>query len=282
MALSCGGQIASNPARKDDTLVLNVFTSEGKGQSALFDSVNLERTAEDRSAWESLGVKTRSLDLPEALLRKEFPFRFFRGTDQNCIIEKLCDAVDEYARLYKEAEFTFPAGFGNHVDHLACKAAAFRLLDQRRLSKISLYEDVPYSWLRFIREQTYRVLGRSIEFGREGRAVAFRPDGSNLLDYVRRRVVPFPRGKKLFPAVYVSLLLENLSASAGHTAYCGRIKTFALNADQVSAKRRLLEHYQSQLPMLFGNSPDQLFEKAHSLLSREVTIEVVLNAAPTG
>ena len=33
VALSCGGQILSNPASKEDTLVLNVFTSEGEVES---------------------------------------------------------------------------------------------------------------------------------------------------------------------------------------------------------------------------------------------------------
>ena len=155
-----------------------------RSKAALFDSVNEERTREDELAWASLGVQARYLDLPEALLRKRFPFEIFRRGDDSTVVAALCTAVGEYARSYPDAEFIFPAGFGNHLDHIACKAAAFRLLDQGGLRKIVLYEDVPYSWSKFIRHQTYKTLLRNVELDRELRALAFRPHGNRLFGYL--------------------------------------------------------------------------------------------------
>ena len=279
VALSCGGQILSNPARKDDTLVLNVFTSEGEVESALFDSVNEERTREDKSAWASLGVQTRYLDLPEALLRKRFPFQIFRRGDDSIVVAALCEAVGEYARSYPDAEFIFPAGFGNHVDHLACKDAAFRLLDEGRLRKIVLYEDVPYSWLKFIRDETYKTLLRNVELDRQSRALASRADGNSLFGYLAHGAVPFPRGKKLFPAVYLSLLVDSFRSSGLHREYKGKISALPLNKDQQAAKLRLLHHYKSQLPMLFGTDTSIALQHAHALFSKELRIEIIRKAA---
>lgn len=280
VALSCGGQIIANAAAKDDILVLNIFTSETeeqeKSETRLFDSINSERTSEDKSAWDSIGIKAAYANLPEALLRKVFPFHIVhRAKDEN-ILGTLEHAITEYIDSYPDATFYFPAGFGNHVDHLACRKAAFRLLDEGRLNRILFYEDVPYSWLRFIRNQSYKTLLRRVHLERDSYVMAFRKGGEDFLDYIRGTTVPFPRGKKLFALVYSSLMLTNMVGKMfkHRRKYNGRLQIVRLSNEQVSKKKDLLYHYRSQIPMLFGNDPEHLLRDLNDIFAREVTIEV--------
>ena len=275
VALSCGGQIIADP--KDQTLVLNMFTSEGDGSahSALFDQVNSQRSREDRAAWDSIGVRCEFANLPEALLRGKFPFRLLGGGSDPGVVKSVCDVLDEYIDASPGATFFFPAGFGSHVDHLACRDAAFQLLDDGRLDRIILYEDVPYSWLRFIRRQHYRALLRTIELDRDSRAVAMRRDGVSFAAYLRGTSVPFPRGKKLFPLVQASLLFRNLLPAVGlPTRYRGGVRTMTLGDAQMAKKRALVFEYASQLPMLFGSAPEQTLQALRESFAKEVTIEV--------
>ena len=275
VALSCGGQIIAD--RTDETLVLNMFTSEGDGsaRSKLFDQVNSERTTEDRAAWDSIGVRCEFANLPEALLRRKLPFRLVGGESEPDIVGSVCAVVEGLIGADPGATFFFPAGFGSHVDHLACRNAAFRLLDEGRLDKVIFYEDVPYSWLRFIRRQHYRALLRSIELDPDSRAAASRRDGVSFAGYLRGRSVPFPRGKKLFLLVQASLLSRNLLAETARSApYRGVIRTIALDDAQMAKKRALVFQYASQLPMLFGPEPEQTLNELQESFAQEVTIEV--------
>lgn len=275
VALSCGGRIIADP--KDETLVLNLFTSEGDGSahSALFDQVNSERTLEDRAAWDSIGVRCEFANLPEALLRRKFPFRLMGGASEPGIVRSVCAVVERFIDAHPGAAFFFPAGFGSHVDHLACRDAAFRLLDRGRLKQINLYEDVPYSWLRFIRRQHYRALLRTVEIDRDSRAVAFRGDGVSFAEYLRGKSVPFPRGKKLFPLVQASLLFRKLVPGVGRrTRYRGVVRTMTLDDAQMATKKALVFEYASQLPMLFGSEPRQTLQALRNSFAHEVTIEV--------
>jgi LmbE family N-acetylglucosaminyl deacetylase len=284
VALSCGGQIISNALRKNDTIILNVFTSaheqapQGSGEngSRLFDSINADRTTEDKSAWNSIGIEAHYLNLPESLLRGRFPFALFSNREDRDLSCRLGDALIQYIEMHPGATFYFPAGFGNHVDHLACRDVAFDLLDRDLLNKIVLYEDIPYCWLKFIRDQSYKALFRQIKVDKAGLEKAFRPGGESMREYIAQKIVPFPRGRKLFPAVYASLIYNKLlgrGASAGKM-YRGNIDFFELHAEEVSQKKGLLFHYGSQIPMLFGEEPERLFVKHHASLSREVTIEI--------
>lgn len=282
VALSCGGQILANPTRRTDTLVFNVFTSQeqdaGKVQSALFDSVNSERTSEDQAAWAYAGVETHDLNLPEALLRKRFPFRLGpRRVDESEAASALHGALSAYVAKYPGATFHFPAGIGSHVDHLICREAAFRLLDEGAVDRIMLYEDVPYSWLKFIRDQSYRELLRSVELDPEGRTGAFRGDGLALSGYLREKAIPFPRGKKLFPAVYLSLLARS-AVLRRRKRYSGTVRTFDLDGRAQAEKKRLILHYRSQIPMLFGECIDELTSSHRRSFVTEVTIEIARKA----
>ena len=284
VALSCGGQIIANPGRKHDVVVLNIFTSaderspqdgEETGRK-LFDSINADRTTEDKSAWDSIGIDAHYLNLPESLLRQRFPFALLSNKEDSKLLKKLTDAIGEYKANFPGALFYFPAGFGNHVDHIACRAAAFELLDKGALDKILLYEDVPYSWLKFIRDQSYKALLRQIKIDKDSHAKAFRPGGEGVLSYITRKLVPFPRGRKLFPAVYASLIYGNVlrKVSPGAQELQANINFIALSDEQIAQKIDLLYHYESQIPMLFGEEPERLFAKHHTSLSREVVIEI--------
>jgi hypothetical protein len=188
----------------------------------------------------------------------------------------LHETIKSYVVAHPEATFYFPAGFGNHVDHLACKEIAFRLLDEGALTRVVLYEDVPYSWLRFIRTESYRALLQTVVLNEESREKAFRRDGEDFLRYIRSRMVPFPRGKTLFALVSASLILKNILSKSWRTLrkYSGEIRITELNDDQISKKAELLFHYESQIPMLFGEAPEELLHALHESFSREVTIEV--------
>ena len=277
VALSCGGQIIADPHAEDETLVLNIFTSEGEGSAhkGLFDEVNSERTQEDRAAWDSIGVPCEFANIPEALLRGKFPFRLLSRDSDPGVVRSIYDAVGGLIERHPGASFVFPAGFGSHVDHLACRDAAFRLLDDRRLDRVTLYEDVPYSWLRFIRREHYKALLQTIELDRDSRPVALRRDGVSLGGYLRGTAVPFPRGKKLFPLVQASLLSRAfLARRAASKSYRGVIRTMALDDAQMAKKEALIFQYGSQLPMLFGSEPRRALRALRESFAQEVTIEV--------
>jgi len=284
VALSCGGQIIANADRKNDVLVLNIFTS-AHGPSAqdgdepgskLFDSLNADRTTEDKSAWDSIGIEAQYLNLPESLLRKRFPFALLGSKEEPQLSRELVNAIIRYKEDYPAAAFYFPAGFGNHVDHLVCRAAAFELLDKGILDRIFLYEDVPYCWLKFIRDRSYKALLRQIKIDTASQKKAFRPGGEGILAYITQRVVPFPRGRRLFPAVYASLVYDSALRKAPPTGGgCqASIKFIDLSGEHISQKIDLLRHYESQIPMLFGDDPERLFRKHNASLSREVVIEI--------
>lgn len=284
VALSCGGQIISDPASRSQTMVLNIFTSEsrdshrelGKMQDNFLDSINDDRTAEDRSAWNSVEIETHYADLPEALLRRRFPFSITRHQGEPEITNAIYDVVLSHIKSNPTATFYFPAAFGKHVDHLACRDAGFQLLDHGLITKLVLYEDIPYCWLRFIRKQYYIELLRHVELEKGSSTIAFRQGGENILGYIKQDMAPFPRGRKLFLAVYLSLLLKNLTQnkSGASKTYRGRVNLTRLDDRVLEKKKQLLYHYKSQIPMLFGASPEDVLHDYHESFSTEVTIEL--------
>ena len=284
VALSCGGQIIANPDRCTETMVLTVFTSEAPvaedretASKNFASSINDLRNTEDRSAWVSVGVRVEYLDLPEALLRKRFPFAMFSSPGIEPIAGELVRLIRFWIASFPDATFYFPAGFGNHIDHLLCRDAAFQLLDDGSLNRIMFYEDVPYCWLSFIRKPHYRLLMRSVSLDKSSGALAARTDGLNMATYLRRNIVPFPRGRKLFGIVAFSLLLRTCAVvfSFPEKQYDATINPIPLSEDQMSAKKRLLFKYESQLPMLFGDNPESLLEDYSESFSNETIIEVI-------
>lgn len=283
VALSCGAQIISNASRQDDTLILNIFTSESrysrqsaKMESTFRDSINEDRTAEDKSAWDSLGVRAEYLNLPEAILRKKFPFAILSSKNDDTIVDDVYEALLSYVTSYPDANFYFPAGIGNHIDHIACKTAAFRLLDKEVLDKIQLYEDIPYSWLRFIRNQYYKAFSRSVNLAKPDPVTASRRSGKNILGYLTHGNIPFPRGKKLFAILYGSLFVGNAlhGSSSAPKPYHGRMRFFDLGDGDIAKKRDLVFHYESQIPMLFGKHPEDVLRSNGDSFSREVIVEI--------
>lgn len=282
VALSCGGQIISDDHR-EKTLILNIFTSEspaadnesGRMESTFLDSINASRTMEDRAALDSLGIEARYTRLPEALLRGKFPFAILPRRDDSDLIDKLSDVLISYVKSFPDADFYFPAGIGNHIDHLACSKAAFRLLDDNSLKRFFLYEDIPYCWLKFIRDRYYKSLFRTMNIEAEDKDKAFRQDGYTLPGYMRRTMVPFPRGKALFSLVYISLLAGNvLHLPGSRKVYRGKMRLNKLSTELMEKKKRLLYHYASQMPMLFGADADEFLRRHSDSFSTEVTIEV--------
>jgi len=282
VALSCGGQILMNSNRSDDVAILNIFTSDLamtgpaiRRESKFTELVNAERSKEDRAAWEHLSVRAHYVDLPEAVLRQKFPFAI-RHQPEPYLLEQLRDAIGTYADLYPGALFHFPAGIGSHIDHIACANVAFQILNLGIVERVRLYEDTPYSWLRFIRRQYYRRLERAVRFDHDSHAIAHRPSGAGGFRYLGSRTVPFPRGRLLFTAVY----LAHLGSGASHPTsgltggYRGTVQITRLDEERVREKIALLEHYASQIPMLFGDDPERTFDLFREALSTEISIEI--------
>jgi LmbE family N-acetylglucosaminyl deacetylase len=281
-ALSCGGEILSGAIAREDILVLNVFISEGPlapdqagGIDGSFSgSISGDRDAEDFAAWDSVGIETRHAWLPEALIRRQFPFALLRHKAESGVENALHAIVGSLATAHPDAAFHFPAGFGNHIDHLACRNVAFRLLDEGIVPRILLYEDVPYSWLSFVRRPYYQGLLSRIDLSPASRALACRPGGVALGAYLRQSDVPFPRGTKLFPLVAASLSIRNAFSRSPAKAYDGTIRRIALTDRDMARKKALIFHYASQIPMLFGDEPDALLDAYRDSFWSEYQIEI--------
>jgi LmbE family N-acetylglucosaminyl deacetylase len=286
VALSCGGQILANPSRHTDSMVVTVFTSQGNpasqgatgGRARFRDSVHTDREIEDEAAWNSVDVPLHQMRLPEALLRGSFPFSPSRNARDRDVMAELQDALSSYMRSFPEARFYFPAGIGRHLDHMLCRDVAVNMLARKVSAKIAFYEDAPYWWLRFLRSAHYRELGLVAAVSNTAKDP--RSPGVGLLRYLFRREVPFPRGRKLFFAVYLALL-----AGAGRgmgSPLKGLSPTITMTTldDQIlRSKRTLVQRYESQLPMLFGRAPDGLLEDYRDCFATERVVEFLEESA---
>jgi hypothetical protein len=171
-----------------------------------------------------------------------------------------------------EAKFYFPAGIGRHVDHLICRDVALDLLRTHPSAKIVFYEDTPYWWLRFLKNAQYRELGLDPSAAQAGRSSDC---GVGLRHYLLRSGVPFPRGRKLFLAVFLGLLARaGRGASADLRMFNPTISTVTVDAEILSRKRDLVYQYRSQLPMLFGAHADDLLRMYRECFATETTIEL--------
>ncbi len=56
--------------------------------------------------------------------------------------------------------------------------------------------------------------------------------------------------------------------------HVGRIKTIDLNDLDMERKKKLIFEYKSQVPMLFGGSPDNTLRECRNAFATEVLIEV--------
>lgn len=282
VALSCGGQILANPDRRSDSLVLTVFTSQNdpseraatNDQARFVNAIHTERDNEDEAAWKLVGVPLRTLGLPEALLRDTFPFSIRRSARDLQVKRDLHDTIASYMHTHTEAQFYFPAGIGRHVDHLLCRDVALDLLRSHAPAKIVFYEDAPYWWLRFLKKAHYQELGLGL--ASDDSANRLPNSGIDLLQYFLRNDVPFPRGRKLFLAVYVGLVAGVGRGARVHLETLNpTISTTTIDAKILAFKRELVYQYRSQLPMLFGERPDELLEKYRDFFATETRIEFV-------
>jgi LmbE family N-acetylglucosaminyl deacetylase len=286
VALSCGGHIVTHSRSKDETIVLNVFNSEGaprgrprdaKAFSQTRDYIGPLRSMEDRAAWNYLGISPQYVGLPEAILRNEFPFLFSIKPKAYPIIDEIYREICRIVTLHPGSELYFPAGVGNHIDHVLCREVAFKLLDDGKLQKILLYEDVPYAWLKFVRNVYYKILFRNANVVGRGGDVAFRVEGLNIRSFLNPGRGLFPRGKFLFLTLYFALTARNLlnallDMDKKYTCCIGMTR---LEDHVVEKKINLIKFYESQLDLLFGNNPDECLRAERELFSTEVLIEIV-------
>ena len=280
VALSCGGQILANPDHRSDSLVLTVFTSEqdASKQAAtdrpkFVDALHADRDREDEAAWNSVGVAWRALRLPEALLRGSFPFSIKRSERDRQVMVELLDIIASYMRTFADAQFYFPAGIGRHIDHLLCRDVGLDMLRRYESGRIVFYEDAPYWWLRFLRRAHYHEQGVGPAISDS--AADLPTLGIGLLQYLTRKNVPFPRGRKLFLAVYLGLLAGVGQGSAADLkTFHPNITTATFDAEIRFRKRQLVYQYSSQLPMLFGEAPDAVLESYRDCFATETTIQL--------
>ena len=282
VALSCGAQILANPHRRSDSLVITAFTSEQDSskpaptndQARFVGSIHADRDTEDAAAWDLAGVPLRALGLPEALLRGRFPFSISRTAADYQVMAELYSVITSYMQTYTGAKFYFPAGIGRHLDHLLCRDIGIDMLEKRASAKIVFYEDAPYWWLQFLRKANYRELGsRPVTNDTTHHSPQA---GINLLQYLLQKNVPFPRGRKLFSAVYAGLLAGAGRRSAiGLKSFYPTVTTTRFDQDILAEKRQLVCQYKSQLPMLFGEAPGDLLKIYADCFATETTIELI-------
>lgn len=107
------------------------------------------RKDEDRAFAEACGLRRVQLDLPEAPLRGQDPFKGqTTANDARHVEAALMAALTDLAPKDKSIRpwLFCPAGIGGHIDHLLVRGAVLqRIGDLRRVFRIAFYEDLHYA-----------------------------------------------------------------------------------------------------------------------------------------
>ncbi|MBW7882359.1 MAG: PIG-L family deacetylase [Caldilineaceae bacterium] len=161
VALSCGGQIASQTRLGRRVLVVTVMAGDPlpAAQSTYIDSLHerwelgrdaaAQRRAEDAAACAILGAAYTHLDIPDCIYRlnphdgtplylsDDDIFGDVHPTEAPLIVR----LVEQLGALSMHAAIYAPLTIGHHVDHLIVRAAAEQLWPEGLL----YYEDYPYA-----------------------------------------------------------------------------------------------------------------------------------------
>lgn len=107
------------------------------------------RKDEDQTFAQACGLRSVQLDLPEAPLRGQDPFKgHSTANDARNVEAALMAALNDLAPKDKSIRpwLFCPAGIGGHIDHLLVRDAVLQKIeDLRRLYRIAFYEDLHYA-----------------------------------------------------------------------------------------------------------------------------------------
>lgn len=107
------------------------------------------RRSEDEAFAQSCGLRRIELNLPEAPLRAQDPFKgHSTAKDAHDVETALMAALSDLAPKDKSIRpwLFCPAGIGGHIDHLLVRDAALQKIgDLRRIYRIAFYEDLHYA-----------------------------------------------------------------------------------------------------------------------------------------
>jgi len=107
------------------------------------------RKDEDHAFAQTCGLRRVQLDLPEAPLRAQDPFKgHSTAKDVRDVEMALMAALNDLAPKGNGTRpwLFCPAGIGGHVDHLLVRNAVLqKIVDLRRLYRIAFYEDLHYA-----------------------------------------------------------------------------------------------------------------------------------------
>ncbi|HEY5225233.1 MAG TPA: hypothetical protein VIJ06_00435 [Methylovirgula sp.] len=107
------------------------------------------RSGEDEAFAEACGLRRVELNLPEAPLRAQHPFKGQSSAKDALDVETaLMGALSDLAAATKGTRpwLFCPAGIGGHIDHLLVRDAILKRLGElQRLYRIAFYEDLHYA-----------------------------------------------------------------------------------------------------------------------------------------
>jgi LmbE family N-acetylglucosaminyl deacetylase len=147
-ALSCGGRMLGDAS----LLVLNAFTRSVWWRfpftPADADRIQACRRMEEDLVSRLSNCATRSLDLPEALLRGRTMDDVFTATPDDrdtAVSQAITAAVTSLAAAHPLAHWYLPLGVGHHLDHRLARDAALTALRDHPPTHLHFYEDLPYA-----------------------------------------------------------------------------------------------------------------------------------------
>lgn len=132
--------------------VVNFFTYSAYGPHTLAagaNQISAIRKREDRKALARIspGITIADCDLLDAPIRLNISERDISSPETHALLTE--DQIDDVAKrmraIRRDSLFLAPLALGNHVDHLAVRAAAMRCIPAH---KLAFYEDLPYAtWI---------------------------------------------------------------------------------------------------------------------------------------
>ena len=151
---SCGGTIAKLVYKREDVLVLTVYTREPDLNSIpkkfhKFANYNL-RKQEDKNALDRLSVDYKWLDIEERAYRTPllkrptdvFKIDLLKGLKQFLNISEIQSELEKLIEKYPKFKIYSPLGIGNHFDHVEVFVASLMyMVDNALYDNFNFYID---------------------------------------------------------------------------------------------------------------------------------------------
>lgn len=207
----------------EQVLIVNCFSKSGftlkvsSTRSSLVSLISHTRSMEEIINAMSIGAEVEFLELPEAQLRgyrkpwtveksqKGILGLFRKSPDDSEVEEPLARAIHNYA---SDNETFFPLGSGDHVDHVFVNKLAQKIIEEKKISRHSFYEDLPYSSLHQIDQESITAKG-------------LRPI-LNSIDWEKKKVL-LHRYKSQLSGKYGLKIIKSVESYCSSLGQCERI-----------------------------------------------------------